>query len=81
MNSIRLLPAGTAFPRRSWRVSIRRCPEKSTTSARKIAQEFEQANQLLKRMAESTGGCAYFPTSAREFHSVDAEIAQLVRHE
>jgi hypothetical protein len=32
-------------------------------------------------MAESTGGCAYFTTSAREFHSVDAEIAQLVRHE
>jgi Ca-activated chloride channel homolog len=47
----------------------------------KTAEEFEKANQLLKRMAESTGGRAYFPTTAKEFSSVYAEIAQLVRHE
>ncbi len=47
----------------------------------KTAQQFEQANQLLKRMAESTGGRAYFPTNTKEFNSVYAEIAQLVRHE
>jgi Ca-activated chloride channel homolog len=47
----------------------------------KTAEEFEKANQLLKRMAESTGGRAYFPTSAKQFGSVYAEIAQLVRHE
>ena len=51
------------------------------TNSIKTAQEFEQANQLLKRMAESTGGRAYFPSSAKEFSSVYAEIAQLVRHE
>jgi len=51
------------------------------TNSNKTAQQFEQANQLLKRMAESTGGRAYFPTSAKEFSSVYAEIAQLVRHE
>jgi Ca-activated chloride channel family protein len=43
--------------------------------------EFEGANQLLKRMAESTGGRAYFPVSEQEFNSAYAEIAQLVRHE
>jgi hypothetical protein len=32
-------------------------------------------------MAESTGGRAYFPASAKEFSSVYTEIAQLVRHE
>jgi Ca-activated chloride channel homolog len=45
------------------------------------ALEFEGANQLLKRMAESTGGRAYFPTNEKEFNSAYAEIAQLVRHE
>src|SRR5258706_1579180 len=47
----------------------------------KTATQFEQANQLLKRMAESTGGRAYFPANTKEFNSVYAEIAQLVRHE
>lgn len=56
--------------------------KKSTaTSGSKAAQEFEQANQLLIRMAESTGGRAYFPVNAKEFNSVYAEVAQLVRHE
>jgi Ca-activated chloride channel family protein len=50
-------------------------------NSNKTAEEFEKANQLLKRMAEATGGRAYFPTSAKEFSSVYAEIAQLVRHE
>jgi VWFA-related protein len=45
------------------------------------ALEFETANQLLKRMAEATGGRAYFPSNAKEFNSAYAEIAQLVRHE
>jgi hypothetical protein len=45
------------------------------------AVEFERANQLLKRMAQSTGGRAYFPATEKEFHSAYAEIAQLVRHE
>jgi Ca-activated chloride channel homolog len=51
------------------------------TNSNKTTEEFEKANQLLKRMAESTGGRAYFPTNAKEFSSVYAEIAQLVRHE
>src|SRR5216684_4515 len=45
------------------------------------AVEFERANQLLKRIAESTGGRAYFPATEKEFNSAYAEIAQLVRHE
>lgn len=53
----------------------------SATSSSKTEAQFEQANQLLKRLAESTGGRAYFPTNTKEFNSVYAEIAQLVRHE
>lgn len=55
--------------------------KKSPTNSSKTAAQFEQANQLLKRMAESTGGRTYFPTNAKEFSSVYAEIAQAVRHE
>jgi Ca-activated chloride channel homolog len=51
------------------------------TISTQTTQQFEQADQLLKRMAESTGGRAYFPANAKEFNSVYAEIARLVRHE
>jgi Ca-activated chloride channel family protein len=52
-----------------------------TKESSQTAQQFEQADELLKRMAESTGGRAYFPANAQEFNSVYFEIAQLVRHE
>jgi Ca-activated chloride channel homolog len=45
------------------------------------AQQFEEANQLLKQMAEATGGRAYFPDSAKAFDQAYAEISQLIRHE
>jgi Ca-activated chloride channel family protein len=45
------------------------------------AQQFAQANELLKQMAEATGGRAYFPANEKEFSAAYAEIAQLVRHE
>lgn len=53
----------------------------STKDFSQTAQQFEQAGLLLKQLAESTGGRAYFPDSAREFNSEYAEIAQLIRHE
>jgi Ca-activated chloride channel homolog len=53
----------------------------STKISTQAVQQFEQADQLLKRMAESTGGRAYFPRNPREFSTAYAEIAQLVRHE
>jgi Ca-activated chloride channel homolog len=52
-----------------------------TANSSNTAEQFEQANQLLKQMAQATGGRAYFPANAKEFTSVYAEIAQLVRHE
>jgi Ca-activated chloride channel homolog len=51
------------------------------TNSTQTAQQFEEANQLLKQMAEATGGRAYFPASARAFDEAYAEIAQLIRHE
>lgn len=45
------------------------------------SQQFDEADQLLKGIAQAAGGRAYFPRSAKEFSAVYAEIAQLVRHE
>jgi len=59
-------------------IKKRKSPAKNFIQA---TQEFEEADQLLKRMAESTGGRAYFPGNAKDFHSAYGEIAQLVRHE
>jgi Ca-activated chloride channel family protein len=53
----------------------------STTNSTQTAQQFEEANQLLKQMAEATGGRAYFPVSAKAFDEAYAQIAQLIRHE
>jgi VWFA-related protein len=52
-----------------------------TVVSPETAQQFALANQLLKQMAEVTGGRAYFPQNGKEFEAAYAEIAQLVRHE
>jgi hypothetical protein len=36
---------------------------------------------LLRQIAESTGGLAYFPTSSSELPAIFEQIAQIVRHE
>jgi Ca-activated chloride channel family protein len=55
--------------------------KRGTAKSAQVAQELEQAGQLLNRLAEASGGRAYFPVSTKEFSAVYAEIAQLVRHE
>jgi VWFA-related protein len=59
-------------------VKKKRAPPAMSTE---MAQQFALANQLLKQMAEATGGRAYFPQSGKDFEAAYAEIAQLVRHE
>ena len=53
----------------------------STRDSGQTAKQFEQAGELLKQLAASTGGRAYFPSNAKEFSSAYGEIAQLIRHE
>jgi len=53
----------------------------STKGSGQTAQQLEQAGELLKQITAATGGRAYFPSSAKEFNSVYAEIAQIIRHE
>jgi Ca-activated chloride channel homolog len=57
--------------------------KKKTPPARAAlsAQQFAEADMLLRQIAESTGGLAYFPTSSNELPAIFAQIAQIVRHE
>lgn len=45
-----------------------------------VAIGFEQATRLLETIAETTGGLAYFPRTAKEFPAIYREIAQILRH-
>jgi VWFA-related protein len=53
----------------------------SSDNPASASAQFDEADRLLKWIAEATGGRAYFPRNAKEFSAVYAEIAQLVRHE
>lgn len=55
--------------------------KKTASNSTPQSLQFDEADQLLKGIAEATGGRAYFPKSAKEFSAAYAEIAQLVRHE
>jgi Ca-activated chloride channel homolog len=43
--------------------------------------QFAEADMLLRQIAQTTGGQAYFPANSNELPAVFAHIAQIVRHE
>jgi len=45
------------------------------------SEEFAEADMLLRQIAETTGGQAYFPMNSNELPAIFAQIAQIVRHE
>lgn len=45
------------------------------------SQQFAEADALLRQMAQTTGGQAYFPATSNELPGVFAQIARIVRHE
>lgn len=45
------------------------------------SQQFAEADLLLRTIAETTGGQAYFPGNSKEMDAVFEHIAQMVRHE
>jgi Ca-activated chloride channel homolog len=53
----------------------------SPAKAALSAQQFAEADMLLRQIAENTGGLAYFPSSSNELPAIFAQIAQIVRHE
>jgi VWFA-related protein len=58
--------------------------DKKRSASPKVAftsQQFAEADRLLRQIAETTGGQAYFPGNSNELPAVFAHIAQMVRHE
>ena len=45
------------------------------------SQQFAEADMLLRQIAQTTGGQAYFAANSNELSAVFAQIAQIVRHE
>jgi VWFA-related protein len=45
------------------------------------SQQFAEADMLLRQIAQTTGGQAFFPANSTELPAVFAHIAQMVRHE
>ncbi len=45
------------------------------------SQQFAEADTLLRQIAQTTGGQAYFPANSNELPTVFAHIAKIVRHE
>jgi VWFA-related protein len=45
------------------------------------SQQFAEADTLLRQIAQTTGGQAYFPANSNELPAVFAHVAQIVRHE
>src|ERR1700730_1661268 len=45
------------------------------------SQQFAEADILLRQIAETAGGQAYFPANSNELPAIFAEIARIVRHE
>ena len=57
---------------------------KKKSPAPKVAftsPQFAEADMLLRQIAQTTGGQAYFPANSNELPAVFAHIAQIVRHE
>jgi Ca-activated chloride channel family protein len=51
------------------------------TKAALTLEQFAEADMLLRQIAETTGGQAYFPTNSNELPAIFTQIAQIVRHE
>jgi Ca-activated chloride channel family protein len=45
------------------------------------AEQFAEADMLLRHFAQMTGGQTYFPANSNELPAVFAHVAQIVRHE
>jgi VWFA-related protein len=59
-------------------------PTKKKSPSPKAAftsQQFAEADMLLRQIAQTTGGQAYFPANSNELPAVFAHTAQIVRHE
>jgi Ca-activated chloride channel family protein len=80
-SDVRILAVSLAGELRSPLPNPKRKNKASSEKSVVAEQGFAEADRLLTLMTEATGGRVYFPKNAKDFSSIYAEIAQLVRHE
>ena len=52
-----------------------------TQARSRLAEDFARADDLLKNLASTTGGRAYFPQNREEFARTYHEVSELLRHQ
>jgi VWFA-related protein len=77
---VRLFAVSLAGGLRSAPPKDKKKPPASQSSAQ-TDQQFAEADRFLHELAEATGGRAWFPVNLKDFRTVYAELAQLIRHE
>jgi VWFA-related protein len=55
--------------------------QKAAAKGAFAAQGFDEADRLLRALADATGGQVYFPNNPQDYATMYAQIAQLIRHE
>ncbi len=55
--------------------------QKAVAKAAFAQQGFDEADRLLRALADATGGKVYFPNNPQDYATMYAQIAQLIRHE
>lgn len=55
--------------------------QKAAAKAAFAQQGFDEADRLLRALADATGGQVYFPNNPQDYATMYAQIAQLIRHE
>lgn len=74
VGDVRILCVSTSGP-------LRNGKQGSKAKIRQAQDEFAEADQRLKAIAELTGGRAYFPMNGKAFQETYKEVAEIVRHE
>ena len=55
--------------------------QKAAAKAAFAQQGFDEADRLLRALTDATGGQVYFPNNPKDYATMYAQIAQLIRHE
>jgi len=74
IGDVRILCISTSGP-------LRNGKQGNKAKVQQTQEQFQAADQLLRWIAQATGGRAYFPVSGKAFEETYRDVALMVRHE
>jgi Ca-activated chloride channel family protein len=83
LSDVRILAVSLTGNLRNPSPSPKNAPKKKSSPTKEAitSEQFAEADMLLRQIAESTGGQAFFPANSNELPAIFAHIAHIVRHE